>query len=163
MRLNFDLIEKTTRPPGVRPKRPKSGRVSVDDVWFDLPDEALEEESISQPQAALVAETDSLSSRQLFSLWAIAIVVLTCCYFGTAAIQNAPDREVELTSLRVNVNSATLDELLLLEGVGELTAEKIVAERETNGPYSSADDLQRVSGIGPKKMEKLRPFIRCQD
>jgi len=47
--------------------------------------------------------------------------------------------------------------------VGELTAEKIVAERETNGPYSSADDLQRVSGIGPKKMEKLRPFVRCQD
>ncbi|MDG2390338.1 MAG: helix-hairpin-helix domain-containing protein [Planctomycetaceae bacterium] len=162
MRLNFDLIEKTTRPPGVRPKRRKSDRVSVDDVWFDVPDEALEEVE-PEPQTSLATQNATLSSRQLFSLWTIAIIVSAFCYFGTSAIQNASSRETELTHLQINVNSATLDELLLLEGVGELTAEKILADREMNGPFATPDDIQRVSGIGPKKLEKLRSFVRCND
>ncbi|MBD3675524.1 MAG: helix-hairpin-helix domain-containing protein [Planctomycetaceae bacterium] len=65
--------------------------------------------------------------------------------------------------MRVNLNQATWEELQLLEGIGELTAEKIIADRDSNGPYSTIDDLQRVSGIGPKTVEKLRPFLDCED
>jgi len=160
VRLNFDIIEKTTRPPGVRPKRRKSDHVSVDDVWLDVPDEALE---APEPEPQTSPATQNLSSRQLFSLWTIAIIVSAFCYFGTAAIQNRSSDETELTHLQINVNSATLDELLLLEGVGEITAEKILADRETNGPFATPDDIQRVSGIGPKKLEKLRTFVHCND
>lgn len=56
----------------------------------------------------------------------------------------------------INVNVAGPEELTALPGVGEATAAAIVEERERNGAFASVDDLARVSGIGPKKLEKLR-------
>ena len=55
----------------------------------------------------------------------------------------------------IDLNSAPVEILQLLPGVGEKTAEKIVAAR----PFDSVDDLTRVHGIGPKKLEKMRPYI----
>ena len=59
----------------------------------------------------------------------------------------------------VNINSATASELQTLSGVGESTANAIVRDREQNGPFSSVDDLMRVSGIGEKKLAKIRGSI----
>lgn len=59
----------------------------------------------------------------------------------------------------VNVNTASVAELTTLKGVGEATAQKIIAEREKNGPFASIDDLKRVSGIGDKKLEALRDAV----
>lgn len=59
----------------------------------------------------------------------------------------------------VNINQASAAELVTLSGIGEATAAKIIADREANGPFASVDDLTRVSGIGPKKLEALRDFI----
>lgn len=56
----------------------------------------------------------------------------------------------------VNINTATAEEFQTLKGVGAATAEKIVADREANGPFKSIDDLTRVSGIGEKKLEAMR-------
>lgn len=55
----------------------------------------------------------------------------------------------------ININTATEAELDVLPGVGPSTAEAIVADREENGPFSTIEDLMRVSGIGEKKFEKL--------
>jgi competence protein ComEA len=60
---------------------------------------------------------------------------------------------------RINVNTATVEELQRLPGVGEATAASIVDDREQNGPFSSAEDLMRVSGIGEKKFDKMRGMI----
>ena len=59
----------------------------------------------------------------------------------------------------VNINSATVEELKTLPGVGDATAEAIVRDREQNGPFASTEDLMRVSGIGEKKYEKLEGLI----
>lgn len=59
----------------------------------------------------------------------------------------------------VNINTASIDELDSLAGVGPATAQAIVEEREANGPFSSIEDIQRVSGIGEKKFEKLKESI----
>lgn len=59
----------------------------------------------------------------------------------------------------ININTATVEELTKLDGVGEATAEKIVAERTKNGPFSSVEDIKRVSGIGDKKFEALKDDI----
>jgi competence protein ComEA len=59
----------------------------------------------------------------------------------------------------ININTATAEELMALPGVGEVTAGKIVADRETNGPFTSKEDIQRVSGIGEKKFENLEGSI----
>lgn len=56
----------------------------------------------------------------------------------------------------VNINTATAQELQTLRGIGEATAEKIIADREANGPFKSIDDLTRVSGIGEKKLAAIR-------
>lgn len=62
-------------------------------------------------------------------------------------------------SYLVDVNAAGVHELCILPGVGEITARKIIAERETNGPYQSLEDLQRVNGIGAKKIQTLAPYV----
>lgn len=60
---------------------------------------------------------------------------------------------------KVNINTADAELLDTLPGVGESTAEKIIADRERNGPFSSPEDLKRVSGIGDKKFEELADLI----
>jgi len=59
----------------------------------------------------------------------------------------------------VNINTADAAALDTLPGVGPSTAEKIVADREANGPFESPDDLGRVSGIGSKKLEQLKVLV----
>ena len=59
----------------------------------------------------------------------------------------------------VNVNVASAEELCTLPGVGEATAAAIIEEREGHGPFASVDDLMRVSGIGEKKLAKMRERI----
>lgn len=60
----------------------------------------------------------------------------------------------------VNINTAGMDELDQLPGVGPATAQKILDYRNQIGQFSSVDQLEEVKGIGPKKLEKMRPFIR---
>jgi competence protein ComEA len=59
----------------------------------------------------------------------------------------------------VDVNRATAAELESLPGVGPATALAIVAERDGNGPFIDVDDLDRVPGIGPAKIETLRELV----
>jgi len=59
----------------------------------------------------------------------------------------------------VDVNRATAAELEALPGVGPALAARIVAYRDANGPYASPDDLERVSGIGARTLERMRPFL----
>jgi competence protein ComEA len=59
----------------------------------------------------------------------------------------------------VNINTADVAQLDTLPGVGPSTAEKILSDREANGPFQSVDDLGRVSGIGPKRLEQLRDLV----
>lgn len=59
----------------------------------------------------------------------------------------------------ININTATVDELDTLPGVGPSTAASIVEDRESSGAFSSIEDLMRVNGIGEKKFAKLKDYI----
>lgn len=63
------------------------------------------------------------------------------------------------TGGKVDLNTASAQELDVLPGVGPSTAAKIVADREANGPYRSAEDLMRVPGIGAKKFDALKDLV----
>ena len=63
------------------------------------------------------------------------------------------------TAAPININTAGEEELKQLPGVGDATAAAIVRDRQEHGRFASVDDLMRVSGIGQKKLEKLRPHI----
>jgi len=60
----------------------------------------------------------------------------------------------------IDLNTATLEELQTLDGVGPTTAEKIVALREERGGLGGVDDLDEIPGIGAKKLEALRAQLQ---
>lgn len=59
----------------------------------------------------------------------------------------------------VNVNSASLDVLQTLPGIGPALADRIVAYRSNQRPFQNVRELQRVRGIGEKTMQRLRPLV----
>ena len=59
----------------------------------------------------------------------------------------------------ISLSRASASELDKLPGVGPATAEKIIAHRQQYGPFVTVEDLMKVKGIGPKKMEKIRPLV----
>ncbi|MCZ6727793.1 MAG: helix-hairpin-helix domain-containing protein [Acidobacteria bacterium] len=59
----------------------------------------------------------------------------------------------------VNINSAGLDELMLLPRVGETVAQRIVDFRQENGDFKSTEDLLLVKGIGDKTFEHMAPHV----
>lgn len=63
---------------------------------------------------------------------------------------------------KININSADRDELMLLEGIGESYAERIIEYRQTNGPFQQPEDIMNVKGIGPKTFELNKDRILVQ-
>jgi competence protein ComEA len=59
----------------------------------------------------------------------------------------------------VHLNTATLEQLDALPGVGPVTAQKILDYRQQNGGFASVDELDAVPGIGPARMEQLRETV----
>lgn len=60
---------------------------------------------------------------------------------------------------RIDINQADPVELTKLPGIGTSTAAKISAYRDANGPFKSIDELLNVKGIGPEKLEKIKPLV----
>ena len=69
------------------------------------------------------------------------------------------EAEPRTASFQVDVNSADWPELAQLPGIGETLARRIVDSRQTDGPFLDHDDLKRIRGIGPKKVEEVRPYL----
>jgi len=61
--------------------------------------------------------------------------------------------------LALDINNATAADLDALPGIGPALAQRILDFRRTHGPFQKIDDLEQVSGIGPKKLEKLKPYL----
>ncbi len=59
----------------------------------------------------------------------------------------------------VDINQAEWPELAQLPAIGEILAQRIVATRKQRGPFTSADDLLEVPGIGPRKLARMNPYL----
>lgn len=64
-----------------------------------------------------------------------------------------------LKTSQININTATIEELDKLPGVGEATANKIVSHRNDNGEFKSIEEIKNVNGIGDKKFEAMKELI----
>lgn len=103
-----------------------------------------------------VAERAALSGAALLLASALAGIVA-----NGAADRTPPG--MERAALRLDLNSASRAELMLLPDVGEVLADAIIAERETTDgqpAFQSPADVDRVRGVGPRRIEKLRPHLR---
>jgi competence protein ComEA len=60
---------------------------------------------------------------------------------------------------KIDINQADVSMLATLPGIGPKTAENIDSYRQANGPFKSLDDLLNVRGIGPAKLEKIKPLV----
>ena len=67
--------------------------------------------------------------------------------------------DVSVATGLVNINTASAAELQTLSGIGPSMAQSIIDERTKNGAFASVDDLMRVSGIGEKKLAKIKDCI----
>ncbi|MDH5683296.1 MAG: helix-hairpin-helix domain-containing protein [candidate division WOR-3 bacterium] len=63
----------------------------------------------------------------------------------------------------VDINHATSKELEVLPGIGPVLAQRIIEERSRVGKFSSPEDLLKVSGIGQKKLAKIRDKIKIEN
>ena len=71
-------------------------------------------------------------------------------------------QQAVINSQLVNINTATIEQLMTIKGVGPTTAQNIIDYRTTNGPFRVVEDLDKVKGIGPMKLEGMKPFIIVQ-
>lgn len=80
----------------------------------------------------------------------------------TAAIENAAETQSDYFGAKININTATKEELMTLNGIGDSIAGRIIKYREQHGPFGDVGDLLNVSGIGQKKLEKIKDRV-CTD
>jgi len=120
---------------------------AVDAAGGTLPDAVVEAINLARPltdgEQVLVPDEDTVDA-------AAAPVSPSAQQIGAAGAGAAGP---------VDLNGADAALLDTLPGVGPSTADKIVADRESNGPFKTVEDLGRVSGIGPKKLEQLRDLV----
>lgn len=71
-------------------------------------------------------------------------------------IERLPSRKYDF---RLDINRASWVQWAQLEGIGEVLARRIVADRNERGPFKTVDDLRRVNGIGAKKLQVIREWL----
>lgn len=92
------------------------------------------------------------------SLWAAAVLVCTLCVFPPSTF--AQDKPAATSaSAPLNLNTATLEQLDALPGIGKSTAQRILEHRQKSGGFKKIEDLMNVKGIGEKAFLKLKPMI----
>lgn len=60
---------------------------------------------------------------------------------------------------KLNINTATAEELMMLPGIGQTLSQAIVAYREENGVFSSVEDIMKVDGIGEGRFSAIEEYI----
>ncbi|MCC6680003.1 MAG: helix-hairpin-helix domain-containing protein [Phycisphaeraceae bacterium] len=110
------------------------------------------------PPAEANRSTDQLSLRLWVAAFVIFLLALTAGWWWTHPVRRGT-LEPHSAALRIDINTADAGDLELLPGLGPQLAQRIVEYRSRHGAFTGSDDLQQVSGIGPRIMADLEPWI----
>lgn len=91
-----------------------------------------------------------------------AVLLAAAAWRADLASRPAVDRQQDAAAveLRIDLNAASVEELMLLPGIGVSLAERIVEHRQTRGPFESLEDLAEVHGIGPAKIATAAEYLQ---
>ncbi len=94
-----------------------------------------------------------------------AIVAMTTFSLAEAGTTTKAKQVVEkatkaLPAGKININTADMDELQMLPGIGEKTADNLKKYIKKNGKFTKAEQLLEVKNIGEKTLEQIKPFIK---
>jgi competence protein ComEA len=78
--------------------------------------------------------------------------------FSVIPTSGSPSSDTTL----ININTATLDDLVTLPGIGPTTAQKIIDYRTAHGPFPNIEDIMNVAGIGPATFDRIQGLITTQ-
>ncbi len=98
----------------------------------------------------------------LLTICSVFLVILTYQYLSLALEKPEPlpwEPGESAQLFRVDVNNGTWIEWSQLQGIGPSLAHRIVADRAANGAFQTIDDVQRVHGIGPMTLDRIRPWL----
>lgn len=79
----------------------------------------------------------------------------SAAYFNNSMSVNMANNALQSNTNTLNINTASVEQLSSLPGIGTKKAEAIIAYRELNGNFVSTEELVNVKGIGPKMLAKL--------
>lgn len=77
-------------------------------------------------------------------------------------VDDTNDSDVIGIDKKININTASKDELIRLDGIGESISERIIRYRQKNNGFKSIEDIMKVSGIGQSKYEQIKDSIKVK-
>jgi competence protein ComEA len=104
------------------------------------------------------ADLDSLNLAALLTD-AQQVLVYRRAPAGAASAPGVTTASPGAATAKININTADATELEALPGIGEVLAQAIVDYRTQNGPFTTVDELEDVSGIGPATLEDVRDLV----
>lgn len=97
----------------------------------------------------------------LLSLIALALATVLLAH-ATSPAERQLAQLVERLNQPIDLNRATIDELMGLPGIGPVLAGRVIEYRETHGGFRSVEELLNVRGIGPKRLAQIRERLRVE-
>lgn len=128
-------------------------------VGFVTVDELADIDGVGEKKAELLKKYVTVKKKEEKSEKAAALTAENTLEQVTE--QTAAEAAASQLSKLININTASKEELMELDGVGEIIAERII-EYRSNRTFENVEELTNVKGIGEKKMESIRPYVTTQ-
>ena len=158
-------IDKNTRVLDIVTKA--GGLTEEADTTYTNLSQKLKDEMViiiyTKEQIKKSKENENLSTKQVNNTCICPKITNDTCISKeikiTTESNKLKENETIETNKIVNINEATLEELLTLTGIGESKAKAIIEYREKNGKFNTIEDIKNVSGIGEALYEKIKDNI----
>lgn len=159
-----EIVAETERPPASN-RTTSALPTATTETSDNSSAEALPSQPVDRPASQITLWLHR-ADQLLLGVLLIALVILLVVFRWK--LSGGWKSEIEIVSQQpreyfysIDINKASWVEWAQLDGIGEKLAKRIVEDRDAHGPFKTIEQLDRVRGIGPKLIEKLRPFLKC--